>query len=40
LDAKEPGAYPPHLKIETRRGYGEEWLKLVGIDPKLVRVIA
>jgi hypothetical protein len=39
LDAREPGQYPPYLKIETPRGYAEEWLRLMGLDTLPLEVL-
>ena len=34
MDKSEPGMYPPSFRIETRKGYAEEWLKLTfGVNP-------
>ncbi len=39
LDAREPGKYPPTMRVETRRGYAEEWLTGMGISMADVEVI-
>lgn len=33
LDAESPGQYPPRFELVTRRGYAEQWLVSVGIEP-------
>ena len=39
MDAQEPGKYPPHCSMEVRRGYAEEWLRGMGVDPSEAQLI-
>ena len=39
LQALQPGEYNPCFSVETRKGYGVQWVKSLGVPDNLIEVV-
>ena len=39
LQSTSPGGYNPYFSIETKKGYGLQWVKSLGISDNIIEVI-
>lgn len=40
LQLQSPGKYDPSLSIETKKDYGLQWVKSIGISDDIIEVIS